>query len=91
MKRKTKEQREAEQRAALLQRITDVYSGAVGQVWAVDDWANAEILSTVIPALQGMFGKQVNGTDYAFQNHCLKYFDTPQSACDHLFDLGFRA
>ena len=30
MKRKTKAQREAEQRAALFQRVRDIYSGAQG-------------------------------------------------------------
>lgn len=92
MKRKTKEQREAELRAALLQRITDVFSGALGDIWETDsNWATAEQLSNIIFALQKIFGKQIENSDWCWNVHSIKYFDTPQSACDHLFEQGFRA
>ena len=54
-KRKTKAQRDAEQLEALTRRITDIYSGACAMEWAEDDFANAEILSMVVPALQSIF------------------------------------
>lgn len=89
MKRKTKAQREQEQRASLHQRIADVYSGAQGSSWddAVD-FATAEILSRVIPVLQSEFGTEERRC--LFGPHCLAYFDTPSSAADHLFRNGVR-
>jgi hypothetical protein len=92
MKRKTKSQREAEQKAALLQRITDVYSGALGDLWDDENnWASAEQLSKVIPALQKMFGSQREDNGWCWNMRCIEYFDTPTSACDHLYENGFRA
>lgn len=90
MKRKTRSQREAEQRAALRQRITDVYSGALGTEWDEDQFATAEILSNVIPVLKEIFGDQVSGQEYLWAPHCLRYFDTAQSATDHLFSHGVK-
>ncbi len=92
-KRKTKAQREASQRAALLQRVHDVYSGALGNQWYSEgngDFATAEILSSVINALQQIFGKQ-SEYDYFWNIHHLGYFDNPEKAADFLFDAGFRA
>lgn len=89
-KRLTKAQREAQQKKALLQRITDVYSGAQGQAWGQDDFANAEILANAIHALKGMFGDQV-GWKHIWECHCIDRFDTPKTATDFLFGVGIRA
>lgn len=89
MKRKTKAQREQEQRAALLRRVTDIYSGAQGAVWDNDDFVTAEILGQVIPVLRELFGTE--NTEYLFSLHCLRYFDSAASATNHLFSNGVRA
>lgn len=89
-KRKTKNQREAEQLAALEQRITDIYSGAQGVEWGEDDFANAEILSSVIPAIQSVFGCGKH-QEWLFGHRSLGRFDNPTSAAKHLFDHGYRA
>ena len=91
-KRLTKADREAQQRAALLRRVTDVYSGALGGEWDDEQWANAETLSLVIPALKELFGEQLSeGMEYVWGQHCLRYFDTAESATSHLFSAGIRA
>jgi hypothetical protein len=92
MKRKTKSQRDAEQKAALLQRVTDIYSGALGQSWYgdYDNFANAELLSNVMPALEQIFGPQREYTWY-WKCRALSHFDNPIAATEFLFMEGFRA
>lgn len=92
-KRKTKEQREADERAALLQRITDIYSGANGGVWTEDEFAYAELLSRVVPVLRKLFLCEEMGrmNAHCFEPHCLNYYDTPKAATEFLFDKGVRA
>lgn len=89
MKRLTKQQKEDQQRAALLRRVTDVYSGAIGQEWSEDEFATAEILSRVIPALRELFSKQWK--DYMNSPHSLHHFDNARMAADWLFQEGIRA
>lgn len=89
-KRPTKAQRDAAQKAALLRRVTDVYSGALGAEWGEDEWATAEILASVIPALRDIFGEQA-GRDYMWECHCIDRFDTAKTATDFLFEAGIRA
>lgn len=89
-KRKTKAQREADQKAALLRRITDIYSGALGQAWDEDEFASADLLSRVVPALQQMFGAQIE-REFPWMARSLGRFDNPESAAAFLFGLGIRA
>lgn len=86
----TKQTKESEQKAALLQRITDVYSGAQGQVWGGDDFATAQTLENAVHALEGIFGWQ-NDWEYLWANHVLSNFDNPESATGFLFGNGIRA
>jgi hypothetical protein len=89
VKRLSKQQKEDQQRAALLRRVTDVYSGAMGAIWSVDDFATAEILSRVIPALRELFAK--HWKDYMSNAHALNHFDNAESAAAWLFEQGVRA
>lgn len=89
MKRLTKQQKEDQQRAALLRRVTDVYSGAMGAIWTEDEFATAEILSRVLPALKELFDPQWQ--DYMHSPHGLSRFDNAKSATDWLFQEGVRA
>ena len=91
-KRKTKAQREAELKAALLQRLADIYSGAAGEKWVYgEQWATAELLTKIIWACKEIFGPQRPEIDWPFNTHSIEYFDTPESACEHLFEAGYRA
>ena len=91
MKRKTKAQREQEQRNALLIRIKDIYSGAMGYECGKDEWATAEVLSRVIPVMKSIFSKQIEERTYIWEPHNLNEFDNPDTATDFLFKYGFRA
>lgn len=92
-KRKTKAQREAEQKAALLQRITDVYSGAVGDAWDSEagNFADAAVLSSVMPAMRKIFGEQNTENEWMWSLHNLDHYEHPESATDFLFRAGIRA
>lgn len=89
-KRKTKAQREVEQKAALSRRINDVYTGATGRIWSEDEFATAIDLSKIIPALQILLGDQMEHK-YFWRNDHIDKFDTPETATDFLFGSGFRA
>ena len=88
-KRKTKAQREGEQYAALLQRVTDIYSGALGIEWTADEWATADTLSRIIPALKELFS--VETAQYVWSPGNLRYFDTAENAAKFLYESGSRA
>jgi hypothetical protein len=88
MKRLTKAQKEEAARQKLLEIVHAVYCGAMGGDWDEDQFATAEILSRVIPALQSMFPAE--NRDYMWRGACLQYFDTAESATEHLFTNGVR-
>lgn len=90
-KRKTKAQREAEQKAELYRRVHDVYCGAKGQLWDGDDFATAQHLSLVVPALRDLFAAQHAEMIYPWQPHCLSHFDTADTATEFLYAQGYRA
>jgi len=87
--RKTKSQKEAAQKAALLQRLRDIYSGALGQEWSNEDFATAEVLSRVLPAVRTSFGIEDNSS--TLSHYCLHHYDTPETAAEFLYDQGVRA
>ena len=99
MKRKSKAQREKEARAALLQRITDIYSGALGLEWTDEEFATSDTLSRIAPALREIFGPQVTmgasadgePVKWPWEPHNLDHFEDPETATEFLFDGGFRA
>lgn len=84
-----KQKREAEQKAALRQRIADVYCGAQGGLVADDEWATADLLSRVLPALRALFDRE--GFHHLFFLGNLDYYDTIDSATDFFWDHGVRA
>ena len=89
MKRKTKPQHEAEQKAALLQRVRDIYSGAAGMEWDSDEsWPGANELSRIVPAVRGLFVTD----DYEFlvAPSNLGEYDTPEKLAEFLFRYGVR-
>jgi len=86
---KIKRKTEAEKKAALLQRVTDVYSGAMDGVWRDDDFASAEILSRVIPVISSWAPSE--NQSVVRSPHCLHYFDRPEMVIDFLYRNGVRA
>lgn len=89
-KRKTKAQREAEQKAALRQRVADIAIGAAG--YNFDDeseFATAEFLERFVPALRVCFG--TDGNDYLWSAHCLGKWNDIDSSTQALWENGVRA
>ena len=103
MKRKTKAEREAEQRAALFVRVRDVYSGACGEEWLEEldgeqqQWLSMETGERVIRVLSGMFrgerpeGEREHERAWLFREYCISKFGSATSATDWLFEHGVRA
>jgi len=86
----TKAQKEAAQKAALSRRVTDVYSGAVGEAWDDNEqFSTADTLSRVIPALRQLFNLQWK--DFMHSPSNLNNYDTAGSAADFLYSHGVRA
>lgn len=85
-----KQKKENVQKKALLQRITDVYSGALGSNWDDEEFATAAILEKVVHALEKIFGPQ-NDWGFMWANHCLSHFDTPNTAMEFLYEHGIKA
>lgn len=87
-KRQTKAQRKRLQKDALLQRIIDIYSGANGGV--VDEFESCfpVVLAKALPVMRETFGTKGS---YIWSLHNLEEFETPSSACDYLFERGYRA
>ena len=97
MKRKTKEQREAEQRAALRQRIADIATGAAGYEFDNgDEFATADFLARFVPALRVQFGFDEKREELKKFNHLwslinLQNYNDVDSTTDFFFDHGVRA
>jgi hypothetical protein len=95
MKRKTKEQRDTEGRAALRQRVHDIACGAAGyQFDGEEEWATAEFLSRFLPALKAQFGESPDpqiGRDYLWAITNLNHYNDIDTTADFLFEHGVRA
>jgi hypothetical protein len=98
-KPRTKEQREADARAALRQRVADIAVGAAGYDFKADgEFAAAEFLSRFIPALQVQFGvknegneKNRSSNDYLWKPYNFAHFNDIDSTTDFLFAHQVRA
>jgi len=89
-KRKTKAQREAEQKAALRQRVADIATGAAGyELDADSEFSTAEVLSRLMPALQIQFSME--GRDYLWALSNLGNYNDIDSTTDFLYEHGVRA
>lgn len=90
MKRKTKSQKETEAKAALRQRIADIYAGACGESAEGEDFfLTLDPASRAITAIRNLFGEE--GRGYMWEPHCLDRFETIDSATNFLFQNGARA
>lgn len=85
-----KQKREAQQKAALRQRVSDIATGAAG--YRFDDgeaFATADFLSRFVPALEVQFG--ADGNSYLWSTHSLLNYDDVDLTTDYLWDHGVRA
>lgn len=90
MRRQSKIEKEVEARAALRQRIADIYAGACGESADTEDFfLTLDPASRAITALNKLFGEE--GRGYMWESHCLDRFETIDSATDFLFRNGVRA
>ena len=86
----TKAERDEAQFVALRQRVADAATGAAGFEFDVDsEWANAEILSRLIPALQVIFGD--DGNKHLWMPGNLHHFNDVDSITNFLWDHKIRA
>ncbi len=93
-KRKTAAQRQAEERAALRQRICDIGLGATyGEADSEDYFFGAEELERFVTALKRTFssGYSNRDEDPRFMSHNIGSFGTIDKATDFLFEDGVRA
>lgn len=89
-KRQTKSEKEANEKAALRQRVADVYAGACGEDADTEDFfLTLTAASRAITALKKLFGEE--GCTYMWESHCLDQFETIDSATEFLFQLRVRA
>lgn len=99
VRRRTKEQREADAREALRQRVEDIAVGAAGfDFKAEGEFATAEFLSRFLPALKVQFGwvknegeKNRSSNDYLWEPYNFEHYDNINSTTDFLFDHAVRA
>ena len=90
-KRKTKAQKESEEKAALAQRLNDIYSGALGYKWDDDELliADGELLSKVVMACRAIFKTEDN--EYLFEIHNLDEYNTVEKLTEFYYRNGVRA
>ena len=90
-KRTTKAQRDAQQLAALTQRISDIYCGASGGVWdEEEEWPTAEQLAVIAPAVRSTF-KNSELPEWIWDLQNLDKFEAPSRIAKQLFEFGVRA
>jgi len=89
-KRKTKAQRETEQKAALRQRVADIATGAAGYEFDCQgEFSTAEMLSRFIPALKVQFDEE--GRSHLWNAGNLNNYENIDSTADFLWEYGVRA
>lgn len=98
-KHRTKDQREADAKDALRQRIEDIALGAEGEAGVLDSahfFANAIFLSRFLPALKAAFGTDESGNERQDRKHFwylsnLDNYDTVDTTTEFLWNHGVRA
>ena len=94
-KRKTKQQREDEQREMLRQRLNDLFTGATGSAYDGECQPRPEEFMKFCQITKRVFCVRSfdgeDGNEYLWEIWNLEQFRTPDHATDHLFDNGVRA
>jgi hypothetical protein len=91
MKRPTKAQKEAAEKAALLQRLQDIYSGASGGVVQVDDEVYAETIRKVMVVVKDLWVGAEESEQYLVAHWNVDEYGTVEKAAEFLYGYGVRA
>jgi hypothetical protein len=95
-KRKTKEQRDAEAKAALRQRLDDIFLGATGDVWDESGEPWPEQFMAFVRAVNRVFCVPASaddphsGNEYLWGLWNLENYRTPETAAEYLFENNVR-
>jgi hypothetical protein len=84
-KRKT----EAEKKAALLQRVLDIYCGAAGGIVDPGESQLSEVISRVMNVVRLRWA--VSDLDFMVKCFNVDQYDNPEKAADFLYRNGVRA
>ena len=96
-KRKSKQERDDEQRDMLRQRLSDLFTGATGDEYDGESEPWPEPFMAFCQATKRAFcvlekdDEDGHGNEYLWNIWNLDKFRTPDHATDHLFDAGVRA
>ncbi|WP_149496219.1 hypothetical protein [Roseiconus lacunae] len=97
-KRKTKQQREAEAKARLLQRLEDLFTGATGSCWdesAGEPWPEQFVAFCIATKdtfeIDPTIDQPGTGNAWLWSLHNLHNFCNPEQAAEYLYRNGVRA
>jgi hypothetical protein len=91
MKRMTKAQKEAAQKAALLQRVMDIYTAAMGDIPRADDcYVCPEHLCRIMCAIKAIWVTD-ESDDYLIGCWNVDEYESPEKLTDFLHRNGVRA
>ncbi len=96
-RRKTKAQREQEERAALRQRVDDLFAGATGEYWDEECEPWPEDFMSFVRALHLAFfvrpdeDSGEHGNEYLWGLFNLEKYRNPEAAADFLYEHDVRA
>jgi hypothetical protein len=91
MKRQTKAQKEAAEKAALLQRLNDIYSGASGGVVQADDEVYAETIRKVMVVVKDLWVGDEEDRQFLIAHWNVDEYGTVEKAAEFLHGHGVRA
>lgn len=102
MKRKTKQEREREEKAALRQRLWDMALGACGAyTGTMDDmeelnctpYSSLEHFGAFLAAVKRAFERSDEGyrNSHLFESHCWRHWNDFDNLTNHLYRGGVRA
>ena len=64
--------------------VYGVYCGALGGKWSDDDFATAEQLGNIVPALQKMYDPGEK-QPFLWTGYALRHYDNPKSATEFIY------
>lgn len=92
-----KQTKEAAEKAKLLQRVSDIYSGACSRnMYASEYYADAKELIRILSSVYDIFIRDYDDEIMERRKHLVTFwyidrYATPETATDFLFDNGIRA
>lgn len=96
-KRKTKQQREAEQKAALRQRLDDLFVASTGDLYDGESEPWPESFIDFVGSIRQVFqirrveAEGIEGNEHLWLFWNLKHYRNPEAATEYLYQEGIRA